>query len=155
MSMGFLDKPMNTHLLRALDLWGFMGIVRVDYKGEDESAALIHACGNHATVSNLRIYRFMASAKHPETRWGAAYPTFVRGNGEGEVQEISGIWEMGLHGRREVEFCQVWQMYAPEFLLDRDRCKIRPTFLDTNLGCAGLRLLLSGRLLGLLHAPYL
>jgi len=58
-------------------------------------------------VSNVRIYRLLASAEHLEMRWGAAYHTFVWGNGKCEVEEISGIWEIGLHGRWEVEFRQV------------------------------------------------
>ena len=133
-----------------------MRIVGVNDEGKDESATLVHSWEDRASVcqqcecvSTASFHQVSGNAV------GAAYHTFVWGDGKCEVEEISGIWEMGLHGRREVEFCQVWQMYAPEFLLDRDRCKIRPTFLDTNLGCAGLRLLLSGRLLGLLHAPYL
>lgn len=46
-------------------------------------------------------------------------------------------------------------IYAPEILPGSDDNGMRPTFLDTNLGCAGLRLLLGSCLLGLLHAPYL
>ena len=32
-------------------------------------------------------------------RWGTAYHTFIWGNGEREVKEISGIWEVSFHGR--------------------------------------------------------
>lgn len=81
--------------------------------------------------------------------------TFVWGNGEREIKEISGIWELSSHGRREVEFCQVWKIYAPKSLSESDDTRMGSTFLDTNLGCAGFRLLLSGSLLGLLHTPYL
>ena len=133
-----------------------MRIVGVDHKGKDESAALIHSCGGHASVCQKRkdvttfsIHQVSGNAAR------TAYRTFVWGNGECEVEEISGIWEMRLHGRWEVEFCQVWNMCASEFLSARDQKRIRPTFLYTNLGRAGLWLLLSGRLLGLLHAPYL
>jgi len=58
-------------------------------------------------VSNVRIYQLLASAEHLEMRWGAAYHTFVWGNGKCEVEKISGIWEIGLHGRWKVEFRQV------------------------------------------------
>jgi hypothetical protein len=44
-----------------------------------------------------------------------------------------------------------YEIYA--FLYGRDDNRIKSTFLDTNLSCAGLRLLLGGCLLGLLHAP--
>ena len=37
------DKPVDTHLLRALDLGGFVRIVGVDDEGENEGAALIHS----------------------------------------------------------------------------------------------------------------
>lgn len=40
-------------------------------------------------------------------QWGIACHTFVWSNGEREVEEISGIWEMGLHGRWKIKFCQV------------------------------------------------
>lgn len=81
--------------------------------------------------------------------------TFVWGNGESEIKEISGVWKMSLHRRWEVEFCQVWKIHAPKLLSERDDTRMGSTFLNTNLGCARLGLLLSGSLFGLLHAPYL
>ena len=108
------------------------------------------------SVSNVKGYHMLASAELcKKMRWDTAYHTFVWGNGEREVEEISGIWEMGLHGRWEVELCQVWKVYAPKFLSGGGKKWVRPTFLDTNLSRAGLWLLLGRSLLGLLHAPYL
>lgn len=135
-----------------------MRIVGVDHERKDESAALVHPCEDHASVCQQGEY--VSTASFLQRSGNAArttYRTFVWGDGECEVEEISGIFEMGLHGRWEVEFCQIWNMHmhAPKFLSAGDGKRMRPTLLDTNLGRAGLWFLLSGRLLGLLHAPYL
>jgi hypothetical protein len=66
-------------------------------------------------VSNADVFQLLASAEQSENAVGTAYRTFVWADGECEVEEISGIWEVGLHGRWEVEFCQIWNMYAPKF----------------------------------------
>jgi hypothetical protein len=90
----------GTHLLRALDLGGFVRIVCVDDEGEDESAALVHSWRiTRVLVSDAGAYRVLASAGNMV---GTAHHTFVWGDGEGEVEQVSGIWEMGLHGRWEV-----------------------------------------------------
>ena len=54
--MGFLDNPVCTHLLGALDLGGFMRIVGVDNEGEDESAALVHSWEDHTSWSATRRF---------------------------------------------------------------------------------------------------
>ena len=41
---------MDTHLLRALDLWRFMRIIDVDDEGKDEGSTLVHSCEGHASV---------------------------------------------------------------------------------------------------------
>ena len=33
--------------------------------------------------------------------------TFVRGDGESEVQEVGGVGEVSFHGGREVKFSQI------------------------------------------------
>jgi hypothetical protein len=41
-----------------------MRVVGVDDEGEDERATLVHSCENHRMVSNLKVSRLLASAKH-------------------------------------------------------------------------------------------
>jgi len=133
-----------------------MRIVGVDDEGKDESATLVHPWEDHARVCQQGDYVSTASFRRASgDAVGDTCRTFVWGDGECEVEEISGILEMGLHGRWEVEFCQIWNMHTPKLLSAGDGKRMRPTFLDTDLSRAGLWLLLSGRLLGLLHAPYL
>jgi hypothetical protein len=55
---------MDTDLLGALDLRGFMRIVGVDDEGEDERATLVHACEYHMMVSNQMLFLLPASARH-------------------------------------------------------------------------------------------
>jgi hypothetical protein len=50
---GALGYPVNTHLLRAFDLWRVMRVVGVDNEGKDESATLIHAYTNHTMISGM------------------------------------------------------------------------------------------------------
>ena len=52
-----------------------MRIVDVDSKGEDERATLVHSYENHTMVSNLKISRPLASAKHLEMWRSAAQPS--------------------------------------------------------------------------------
>lgn len=78
--------------------------------------------------------------------------TFVGSDCQGEVKEISRIWEVCAHRRRQVEFGQI--LYADQYM-DRYRNLTRQkvTFLDPNLSGTRLGFLLGRRILVLLHAP--
>jgi len=70
-----------------------MGVVGIDGERELESASFVHAWNGVKLHVLSKI---------------VAQRTFVRCDGQGEVQEIIRIWEIGGHGGREVEFSQVY-----------------------------------------------
>lgn len=80
---------------------------------------------------------------------------FIRSNGESEVEEVGGVGEVSGHSRGQVEFSQVLRRNPSVKIASWCRRKFRHTFLYPDLCGACLWLLLRGRLLVLLHAPYL
>lgn len=81
--------------------------------------------------------------------------TFVWCDGEGKVEEIGWIREMGFHRRRKIQLSQIYRLYYLNPILDLSIQSTLRTFLYSNLGGTCLRLPLCGRILVFLHTPYL
>lgn len=81
--------------------------------------------------------------------------TLIGSNGESKVEEVGGVGEVGDHSRGQVEFSQVLRRKPIGQSRKLAQTKSRHTFLYPDLCGACLGLLLCGRLLVLLHAPYL
>ena len=133
-----------------------MRVIDIDDEGKDESAALVHSCEYHASVCQPDEGASIAIFERVSRTWRA--PPIIPSSGvmvsvKLRRSEGSGKLVFMVDGRSSS--VKSGMLYAPEFLSSRGRKRLRLTFLDTNLGCASLWLLLSGRLLGLLHAPYL
>ena len=72
-----------THLVLALDLWRFMGVVGIDLECEQERTTLVHTSRKMRTCELEDLKRNIR--------------TLIGRNSEGEVEEIGGIWEVGRH----------------------------------------------------------
>ena len=80
---------------------------------------------------------------------------FIGSNGEGKVEEVRRVGEIGDHGRGKVELSQILWENKSENFADPPEMNSMHTFLHSNLGSTGLGLPLRRRLLILLHAPNL
>ena len=128
----------EAYLVRAFHFRRIMRVVGIDCKREYECATLVHA---------WQLLRKLIKIMHDIT--------FVRRDGEGKVEEIGRIREMGFHRRRKIQLSQICKLYYLSPILDLPIQNALRTFLYSNLGGTCLRLPLCGRILIFLHTPYL
>ena len=83
-----------TYRLRAFHLWWFMRIVHIDNEGKDEGATLVHAWIKGMSTNKVCTWIYM---RH----------TFIRSDGESEIEEVRGVGEVGDHSGGKVEFGQI------------------------------------------------